>query len=430
MSLSPQTRARLRQSAITPLLVCVLALAALVAATTAVASVLSSGATAPKPITLQGLAEQLVRAQAPQVLSGRFDLVNHLLPSGQHDAGGDQPSSPLQSGGSGRFWYQAPDRLRVELQGSGGDIQIVRDGRLLWFYDPATRTANRIALPAAQTKTKTTSEPPHQPPTSQQIADSIARLQQHWNVSGPTPTVQGNRRAYALALAPHDAGSLLASVVGAVDSATGIPLRFELHAVGVKDPVISLAITDLNTTSADPSVFAFAPPSGTKVDSTTLQNLLPGVNGATAKTARATSRHGSRHAQPAATLASARRVAKFALVAPQAAGTRSLSGIQAGAHTALLRYGDGPGTIVVLERAAAQPKPVGTASVPGHKASSKDSGRAALPTVTLPGGVAAQELSTPLGTVLSWRHGGVSFLVAGSRPAAEVLGVAQALAAS
>jgi hypothetical protein len=67
-------------------------------------------------------------------------------------------------------------------------------------------------------------------------------------------------------------------------------------------------------------------------------------------------------------------------------------------------FGEGLGAIVVLERA---------------KVSAKTSGGSspldALPTVSL-GSATAHELSTQLGTVLSWDAGQVSYVLAGSLP--------------
>ncbi len=423
MSLSARTRERLRQSAIAPLVVSLLVLAALIAATAALADALSPGASPPQPISLQALATQLTREQAPDAVSGRFDLVNHLLPSAQQDAGGDQPSSPLQAGGSGRFWFAAPDELRIELQGSGGDIELVRDGDVVWFYDGSGHTADRIQLPADTQHThsdQAAQGAADQPPSTQQIADAIARLEQHWNVTGPTPTVQGNRGAYALAFAPRQTGSLLASLAGAVDAATGLPLRFEVNAVGFQGPVLSISVTHLTVGPTDPSIFAFVPPPGATISTTKLQNLRS-PKSATASASHGGRRH-ARDAHHATTLAAAQQVTKFGLDAPATAGGQPLDGIEASADTALLRYGDGPGAILVLERATHQPTASGAAKPAG-----RDAG-AGLPRVGLSDGSQAQELSTPLGTVLNWRHAGVAFFVAASRPAADVVAVAQSLA--
>jgi hypothetical protein len=49
-----------------------------------------------------------------------------------------------------------------------------------------------------------------------------------------------------------------------------------------------------------------------------------------------------------------------------------------------------------------------------------------VPTISL-NGVSAHELSTPLGTIVSWDSGGVSYVLAGSIPAAAAQSAASAL---
>ena len=50
-----------------------------------------------------------------------------------------------------------------------------------------------------------------------------------------------------------------------------------------------------------------------------------------------------------------------------------------------------------------------------------------VPTVDLGGGVEAKEISTPIGTGLSWSANGVSYSLAGSVPAAELEEAARGL---
>ena len=56
-------------------------------------------------------------------------------------------------------------------------------------------------------------------------------------------------------------------------------------------------------------------------------------------------------------------------------------------------------------------------------------GAVVVPAVDLGGGVRARELSTPVGTVLSWTDGGVTYTLAGSVPAAELREAARGLLA-
>jgi hypothetical protein len=71
----------------------------------------------------------------------------------------------------------------------------------------------------------------------------------------------------------------------------------------------------------------------------------------------------------------------------------------------LVVYGEGPGAIVVAERKADPARPRGGLMT-------------ALPPVSL-GGVTGHELTTQLGTLIEWQRGGVTYVLAGSVPAAK-----------
>jgi hypothetical protein len=110
----------------------------------------------------------------------------------------------------------------------------------------------------------------------------------------------------------------------------------------------------------------------------------------------------------------------FALDAPSSLAGRSRTDVRlVGPSGALLLYGRGLGTVVVLE----QPR--------GHThaiqaPSSGDQPGLSLPTVSIRG-AAAQQLQTAIGTVLRFTRGGVAYTVLGSVPAATAEAAARGL---
>jgi hypothetical protein len=94
-------------------------------------------------------------------------------------------------------------------------------------------------------------------------------------------------------------------------------------------------------------------------------------------------------------------------------GDRPLSSAHLVGKGALLTYGEGLGALVVHESDAA------TGSTPAMVGS--------LPKVSL-GSTSAHELQTPLGTVLSFSHDGVSFIVGGSMTTSDAEAAAKAFA--
>ena len=344
----------------------------------------------PPPISTQVLAERLVRATPPPTASGSFELANRLLPPGAADLErGRQAPSPLLAGGSGRFWYSAPDKLRIEL----GDVQLVRNGRTLWLYDAGRRAAHRVELPASGTLTGEQPAavqgcPPL--PSSATIASALAVLGSDFDLASPVPAVAAGRPAYEIRAASRDPAGLLAAVgtafdAGSLDAATLLPLKLELIARGVVEPVLSLQVTELSSEPVSPSLFAFDPPGGTAVTTTRLPQ--PRERG-----------------RP-----------NFAVATPARIGGRFLSKRITAPSGVMSVYGAGAGAIYVFQSAATRAAGPRNRSLLG------------LPTVRL-AGARAHVLDTRIGSVAWWRSGRVRFLVLASRPAAEVTRAARAVA--
>ena len=73
-------------------------------------------------------------------------------------------------------------------------------------------------------------------------------------------------------------------------------------------------------------------------------------------------------------------------------------------------------------------KPDGDEAREPRQDEDREEGLRQVPTLDLGGGVEAREVATPVGTVLSWSAGGVSYTLAGSVPADELRAAARALA--
>ena len=355
---------------------------------------LAVGGAPPPPISTQSLAERLVQAKPPEAASGRFEFANRLLPSSVTDGqrGGDAPS-PFLTGGSGRFWYSSPDRLRIELDGAGGKVQLVRRGRTLWLHDPARRVAHRVKLPprgapAGEQAADVQGCPPL--PSSSTIAQALAALGSDFALASPVSAVVAGRSAYEVRGDIRDSGGLLAAVgsaldAGALDAATLLPLRFELIAREVAEPVLSLQVSEVSLDPVSPSLFTFDPPAGTAVTTTAVPQL-------------------KQRGRP-----------DFDVAAPARLARRFLSERRTSPSGVLSVYGAGAGKIHVFESEATGP------------ARARNRSLLALPTVRL-AGERARVLGTRLGSVVYWRSGRVSFVVAASRPAAEVTRAARAVA--
>ncbi len=96
-----------------------------------------------------------------------------------------------------------------------------------------------------------------------------------------------------------------------------------------------------------------------------------------------------------------------------------------GADGAVLTYGSDWGVVVLAEKAR-----IKEGTGPSQDADAGDRrGELQIPAVDLGGGVQAREISTPVGTVLSWSDGGTSYTLVGSMPALELREAARGLLA-
>jgi outer membrane lipoprotein-sorting protein len=380
---------RLR-TASSPRLLAIVAVLVCVVAGAGIAQAALNGAQKPAPKALdQAL---LDAANAPRVagVSARIEFTNNLLPSGSLPR---DTASPTLTGATGRLWLSNDGRVRLELQSSNGDAQIVSDGKQFLFYDATSKTAFTGALPQDE---KPSRAGKREPATLSGVREGLAKLGRVWQLSGATPTVTGNRPSYTVRVTPKDDGGLLGAAEAAWDAARGVPLRAAIYAQGSQDPVLELKATEVSYGAIPDSRFTTTPPAGSKV---TELNPQTGVD-ARGKPVHVTG------------AAEVQKHLDFRLSAPdELAGLprRSVSLIAYGDEKgALTTYGDGLGQILVFQRKAADGRPEPLLGKGGRDG-------VTLPQVNIDGAT-GQELATALGTVVSFESGGVGYIVAGSVP--------------
>jgi len=371
--------------------------AALVVGGSAIALAASADTARPPAQALApALHAALAGARGVTGLSANVTFTNGLA-TGSSLAG---VSDPLLSGGSGRLWIGAGGRARLELQSSMGDVEVLSDGHTLTISDPGSHVAEELALAAATGMASGADGGAGVIPGLPAIEGALARLGEHVTISAPLPTNVGGRPAYAVTLAPRDAGGLLGALGVTFDAAKGTPLRIDVYARGVAAPVLSLELSAVSYGPVDPSVFAIPAPAGARVLD------LGGAH------------RGAGDGAPVSGADAVGAKLGFALDAPAVldglprSGVALVPGTRAGA---LVTYGSGLGALAVLEMPhggsapAAGPAPDGV-----------------LPSVAL-AGTSGRELATPLGTVITFERAGTSFTVAGSVTPATALAAARGL---
>jgi outer membrane lipoprotein-sorting protein len=193
-------------------------------------------------------------------------------------ASGGTGSSSLTSLISGthtmRVWFAGPDRARMALLGTLGESDVIRNGQDVWVWASQEKTAKHYVLPAHDAAGKsagisgTSGMPtPTDLPTSPQAAAerALAAITPSTQVTtSGTATVAGHS-AYELVLKPKEATSLIAQVRIAIDGTEHVPLRVQVFAKKVADPVFEVAFSAVDFARPDAAQFTFKPPPGTTV---------------------------------------------------------------------------------------------------------------------------------------------------------------------
>jgi outer membrane lipoprotein-sorting protein len=388
--------AYLRRISTLRLLVIGAAVTLFVAATAVIALAAGGGGPTPPPKPLDVAVHDALAARAPVGVSARVHFTNDLV--GESVLEG---ADPLLGGASGRLWATADGRLRLELQAdvsksSAGDLELLVDKRNFSLYDPGTETVYEGTLPGHE------SQGGEEPPSLGQVQEAIAEAMKHVDMSGANPSDVAGQPAYAVRVSPKANGGLLGAAELAWDAANGTPLRAALYAKGESSPVLELTATEIGFGSVPDSVFEISPPPGAKV-----VELNP-PSGA-----------GAGPGEPVTGLEAVQAQVPFQLSAPaELAGMERdqvrliSSGEEAGA---LVTYGKGLGGLAVLELPATK------------EGSESASGGPQLPSISIPGADHAQQLETPLGTLIRFRRGGVEYTVVGSVTSAVAREAAQGL---
>lgn len=359
----------------------------------AVAATGGSGSTpAPKPLA-QAIHDALAGPK-PAGITADIGFTNKLFPSG---ALAGQAGSALMSSATGRLWVNGTGG-RLELQSAAGDAQIVWSETKVTVYDATSNTAYTADIP--QDAGTTPTDAGFTAPSVDEITKFLAELGKQWSVSGADPSNTGGQESYTVKVSPSHDGGLLGSAETAFDALRGVPLKFAIYAQGSSSPVLALEATNVSYGDVPNSDIQVAPPAGAKV-----VDLSSQAQGAGTK-------EGS--TPPVTGLDAVTKAAPFTAVVPDTLVGLPRHDVRlVGGKTVIAVYGKGLGAIVLVERAkdagAAQSSPLG-----------------ALPAVTIDGAT-GHELATQLGTVLIWDRSGVSYVLAGSLPAAAAEAAARSL---
>ncbi len=207
-------------------------------------------------------------------------------------ASGGTGSSSLTSLLSGthtmRVWFAGPDKARMALLGTLGESDVIHNGQDVWVWASQEKTAKHYLMPAHDATGKSPRAPgasgvptPSDLPTTPQAAAerALAAITPSTEVTtSGTATVAG-RSAYELVLKPKDARSLVDQVRVAIDGVKHVPLRVQVFAKSVTDPVFEVAFNAVDFARPDAAQFTFKPPPGTTVTDSAVPTHQPPAAG-------------------------------------------------------------------------------------------------------------------------------------------------------
>jgi outer membrane lipoprotein-sorting protein len=209
-------------------------------------------------------------------------------------ASGGTGSSNLTSLLSGthtmRVWFAGPDKARMALLGTLGESDVIRNGQDVWVWASQEKTAKHYLLPAHDANGKSAAIPgmptPADLPTSPQAAaeKALAAITPSTKVTTSGTAIVAGRSAYELVLEPKDATSLVSQVRVAIDGTEHVPLRVQVFAKSVPDPVFEVAFNAVDFARPDAAQFTFKPPPGTTVTNSKLPSHQPPTAGSKTNT--------------------------------------------------------------------------------------------------------------------------------------------------
>ncbi len=186
--------------------------------------------------------------------------------------GGASVESLLTGTSTLRVWADGPERGRVALLAGQAESDIIRNGRDVWVWQSADKTARHLTLPADDAQpAKPRPVPTEALKTPQEWADLLlAQAGETTTVTASEQTVVAGRPAYELVLTPKAADSRVKEVRLAVDGEKHVPLRVQVFSTVLESPAIEAGFTTVSFTAPDPAVFTFTPAGGVTVTETTL----------------------------------------------------------------------------------------------------------------------------------------------------------------
>ncbi|WP_328837506.1 LolA family protein [Streptomyces europaeiscabiei] len=239
-------------------------------------------------ISAQELIEKIAASDVQQV-SGTVKITTDLgLPdlgglvgglASQAPSGGDggsaaDPSAKLLELATGthtlRVATDGPDKQKLSLLDDAAEYSVIHNGDDLWAYDSASNEVYHAKDAGEGKDQRAGKDAPDTaedvPATPQKLAEEALKAVDDTTSVTVDGTAQvAGRDAYKLVIKPKQSGSTVGAISIAVDSKTGLPLKFTLTPASGGAAVVDAGFTKVDFGKPSASTFDFTPPKGAKV---------------------------------------------------------------------------------------------------------------------------------------------------------------------
>ncbi|MGW2569816.1 LolA family protein [Streptomyces sp. NPDC001537] len=230
-------------------------------------------------ISAQQLIDKIAKSDVQQ-LSGTVKVTTDLglpnlgglessLTSGagkSGDGSSADPTSKLTELAAGthtlRVAADGQDRQKLSLLENAAEYSIIHNGKDVWGYDSQSNEVYHSTAPAGAEK----QQKQDVPATPEDLTkDALKSVDSTTSVTVEGTAQVAGRDAYRLVIKPKQSGTTVGQITVAVDSKTGLPLKFTLTPASGGAAVIDAGFTQVSFAKPSASTFDFTPPKGAKV---------------------------------------------------------------------------------------------------------------------------------------------------------------------
>jgi outer membrane lipoprotein-sorting protein len=221
-----------------------------------------------------------VQQSATRQLSGTVVQTANLGLPDLSGLAGQASGSPAANGGAAsltsvvsgthtwRVWSNGPTQARVALVGGSGESDVIRNGKDVWVWSSAGKSAVHTTLTVKDQAKPGAPQlsPTDIPKTPDEAAQkALAAIDPTTQVTTAGTAVVAGRQAYELVLQPRTKDTRVAQVRIAVDAEKQVPLRVQVYSTKLANPAVEVGFTAVDFAAPDARQFAFTPPPGTTV---------------------------------------------------------------------------------------------------------------------------------------------------------------------